>query len=198
MRLRQLEALYWSRRGSTEGAAAHLHKARQALETLRPGGSPADEETHGILGGVYKRLSELEAAVPSWLRRCHEEYRRGWELSQQTNNYLGINAASTALWLGEKEEANRLAAEVRQTLDALREALRTSEGGPRTLTYWDQATLAEACLLLGDLERSRTLYAEAFARFKEKVADIEVTRKQGRRILDKLGLGGQSADVLGG
>jgi len=197
LRLRQLEALYWSRRGSAEGVVGHLYKARQALETLRPGGSPADEETHGILGGIYKRLSELEAAQPSWLRRCHEEYRRGWELSQQSNNYLGINAASTALWLGQKETASHLAAEVRLSLDALREALRTSEGAPRTLTYWDQATLAEACLLLGDLERSRTLYAEAFARFPEKVAEIEITRKQARRILANLGQDNRSADVLG-
>lgn len=197
LRLRQLEALYWSRRGSTEGVVGHLHQARQALEMLRPGGSPADEETHGILGGVYKRLSELDAAENSWLRRCHEEYRRGWELSQHSNIYLGINAASTAVWLGEKEAANRLAAEVKQNLDALREALRTKEGGPRTLTYWDQVTLAEACLLLGDLEQSRTLYAEAFARFPEKVAEIEVTRKQARRILATLGQSNQSADLLG-
>jgi tetratricopeptide (TPR) repeat protein len=197
LRLSQLEALYWSRRGSAEGVAGHLHQARQALETLRPGGSPADEETHGILGGVYKRLSELDAAEPSWLRRCHEEYRRGWELSRHANNYLGINAASTALWLGQKEAAHQLAAEVGQSLDALREALRTGEGGPRTLTYWDQVTLAEACLLLGELERSRGLYAEAFARFPEKVADIEVTRKQARRILETMGQGGRSADVLG-
>lgn len=197
LRLRQLEALYWSRRGSAEGVAGHLHKARQALETLRSEGSPADEETHGILGGIYKRLSELDDAEPSWLRRCHEEYRRGWELSQQTNNYLGINAASTALWLGQKEAANHLAAEVRQSLDALREALPTSEGAPRTLTYWDQVTLAEACLLLGDLERTRALYTEAFARFPEKVAEIEVTRKQARRILENLGQDSRSADVLG-
>jgi hypothetical protein len=197
LRLRQLEALYWSRRGSAEADVRHLHKARQALEAIRPGGSPADEETHGILGGIYKRLAELDAANTSWLRRCYEAYRRGWDLSQHTNNYLGINAATIALRLGEKKEADYLAAEVKQVLDALRESLRTSGTGSRTLTYWDQATLAEACLLLGDLKGARDLYSDAFARFPEKTAEIEVTRTQARRILADLGQDNRSAEVLG-
>ena len=87
--------------GAQEGEVKHLHRARAELEALRPSGSPADEETHGILAGIYKRLSDQDPANASWLQRCHEVYLRGWELSQEMNNYLGINAASTALWLGQ-------------------------------------------------------------------------------------------------
>lgn len=196
VRLKQLVALYWSRRGDREGKVEHLHLARHALEGIAPTISWADEETLGILAGIYKRLAQLDSA-DAWLRKCQETYRAGWVLSEETNWYLGINAAATALWLGQQGEVVHLAGLVRKSLENLRQQLQASPGGPRPLTYWDQVTLAEAYLLLRDLDRAGPLYRDAFARFPEKTSEIGVTKKQAQRNLEHLGLSGRADEVLG-
>jgi hypothetical protein len=197
LRLRQLEALCASRRSDRAGGDALLHRARHLLEGIEPTGSPADQETLGILAGVYKRLWQQAPAQRDWLRRCHDTYRAGWVQSQQANAYLGVNAASTALWLGQ-DLARQLAEQVCQTLDERLHWLnRSAEGGPGPMTYWDQVTLAEARLLLGDEQGAGELYRAAFARFESQTADVAVACAQARRILEHRGQAERAAAILG-
>ena len=197
-RLRQLLGLYWSRRGQNEGNVEHLHRARRELEPLLPrsGGGATDEETFGILGGVYKRLSDL---VPDerekWLRQARDTYRAGWDQSGRTNDYLGINAATAALWLGSGEVAE-VAQTIRDVLAEVADRLRTTSGD-HPLTYWDQVTWAEAELLLGEWARAGELYRTAFERHPTRAADIAVAVGQARRVLEQLRQSARAGEILG-
>jgi len=197
-RLRQLLGLYWSRRGGDERSAEHLHRARAELEPLLPqGGAPAtDEDTFGILGGVYKRLAELEpAAADEWLSKSAATYRAGWEQSRRTNEYLGINTATLAFFRG--EDVRALAEPIRDRMEAVEARLRAAGHGPRPLTFWDQATWATAELLLRNWAAAGELYRDAFARFPEQVGYIDVTVWQARLILDRTGESARAAEILG-
>jgi hypothetical protein len=195
-RLRQLDGLYWSRRGGAEQNVEHLHTARAVLEPLLPqGGALAtDEETFGILGGVYKRLSELDpVSARDWLWQSHRTYRAGWEQSRRGNDYLGINAATTGLWLG-LDTVAAVAEPICDGLSALAARLR-ADG--RALDFWDQVTWAEALLLRRDLGPAGEQYRDAFGRSPDRAPEIGVAAKQARRILDQLGESARAADVLG-
>lgn len=197
-RLRQLMGLYWSRRGGDEKSAEHLHRARAELEPLLPqGGALAtDEETFGILGGVYKRLSDLDpVSARDWLWQSQRTYRAGWEQSRRANEYLGINAATLGLLLG--EDVRALAEPLRDSLAAVEERLRGAGHGPRPLTYWDQVTWAEAELLLRNWTAAAELYRDAFARFAAQEGSISATVAQARRVLDHMGELARAAEVLG-
>jgi len=201
LRLRQLIGLYWSRRGQSEESVEHLHRARKELEPLRLRGraSAADEETFGILAGVYKRLAELDPTnAADWLRQCQFTYREGWEQSRRTNGYLGINAATMAVLLGQPMEvAEEIAGLIRDRLSNLQDRLRASSGVERPLTYWDQVTWAEAELLLSNWGHAGELYRDAFARFATRTRDIAETVRQARRVLDRLSRRELAAGVLG-
>jgi hypothetical protein len=152
-----------------------------------------DEETLGISAGLFKRLAETRDDR-AWLTRAHRAYLRGWECSRHTNAYLGINAASTALFLGQPTLAEELGSSVRDLL-LRRLALLggTSANASAVLGYWDSVTLAEAHLLLGDFAAARTSYREAFARQAAGRGSVEVTRHQLGRLLPLLG-GGTEVD----
>lgn len=199
-RLRQLMGLYWSRLGGQKTSADDLNRARRELEPLLPraGAVATDEETFGILGGVYKRLADLDpndTAKGQWLRKSRDVYRDGWERSGRANDYLGINAATLALWLG--EGGAEIAGPIRDRLSALESRLQTAGRGPRPLTYWDQVIWAEAELLLRDWDRAGELYRDAFARFAARTGDIKSTADQARRILERMGESARAGQILG-
>src|SRR5262249_54643038 len=151
-------------------------------------GTPADEETQGILAGVYKRYWQQDPANLTWLTHCHAAYKEGWERSQQTNTYLGINAATTALWLGQSEQASVLAGQVVQLLQERQRQLAEMNYEPVQLNYWDQATLAEGYLLQRRLPEARAAYKSAFQNHASETRNHSVTREQARRIVSRLGL----------
>jgi hypothetical protein len=163
------------------------------LEALPQVGSDSDDETFGILAGVYKRLHTLEDHVPSWESLAHEMYAEGWRRSEEENAYLGLNTASTALFLGKDQETFDLAFKVKKLVE-------TSVVKPQAhVSYWDQVTLAEALLLLPtpDLTRAAELYRDAFAKASELSGHVATTKEQARRILTKRGLADKCNDILG-
>jgi hypothetical protein len=177
LRCKQLQALLWSNTG-------RLDDARLSLEHEERNRSTIDEETCGILAGVYKRLWK-KSQNADWLRKCQQCYRKGWQRSSETNGYLGINAAYTALNLEQESVARSLAAEVGRMLEKRLQDFVTLRSG-LALNYWDQVMLAEA-LLYEDPQRAAALYREAFAVFPEQKRNIKVSCVQAREILTKLG-----------
>ena len=172
IRLRQLQGLLHSRAGRLDEACA-------LLKSIEGTDSAADEETHGILGGIYKRRSVANPEQSlQWLRACRDHYDHGWNRSRETNVYLGINAAATALWLGNPERTTTIAASIRDRLSLRREKLRSSAGDIAYLHCWDQLTLAEAHLLLGEWDASRNAYAEACEHFPMKKQALQVAFTQ--------------------
>jgi tetratricopeptide (TPR) repeat protein len=181
LRLRQLEGLYYSRTGE-------LEKALRTLEEAPRTGTVADEETEGILAGAYKRCWQRTPGDQEMLLRCHCTYRDAWERSGQSNTYLGINAATTALWLGIANVARDLAGVVANRLEARRRQL-GQQVGHGELNYWDRVTLAESYLLLKREKEACEGYEAAFRRYPEQVENIRVSREQARQIVERLGLG---------
>jgi tetratricopeptide (TPR) repeat protein len=186
LRLRQLQGLALSRLKEYE-------EALQVLEPLRRSNSqdPADGETEGIVAGVYKRQGRLD--------ECQKAYAKAWRGSRKSNVYLGVNAATVALLLGRAAEARRIAADVRQRLeDRLRALAARGDRAEVVLGYWDQVTLAEAILVLGDLEAAGDAYRLGFDRHPERPNDHEVTRDQALRVLSHLDVSAAEAERFRG
>lgn len=158
----QLSALAHSLRGEHD-------KARGLIATLTH-----SAESGGITGGMYKRRY-FETGQRAWLRGSFEEYDRTHQVSPDP--YPAINAAATALWLGEPGLSRTRAAEARELL----------EKRPQTqLTHWDWATFGEAALLSGDIESALRYYEKGVALEPSHGRDIAVMRRQVRRNLDAL------------
>jgi hypothetical protein len=184
LRLRQLVGLSYSRQKDLDQARRWLEPL---LERYRD-----DEETIGITAGLFKRLADAQGDA-AWMARAHQGYRRGWERSGQSNAYLGINAASTALFLGQDALARELAGGVRNLLQRRLALLGgTASDASGVLGFWESVTLAEAHLLLRDLPAARASYREAFARHASLSGSVGVARGQLARLLPLLGTG---ADV---
>jgi len=157
-------------RALSHSLLGHHDAAHGLLVSMPPSG-----ESGGISGGVFKRRY-LETRKKAWLQGAFDEYERTYEVSRDP--YPGINAAATALWLGNKKLSRARAKEV---LEAL-EAKPTSER-----THWDWATLGEAFLLGGKTKRAISCYQEAIGKDPTLLRNISVMRKQARISLRQLG-----------
>ncbi len=180
LRLRQLRGLALSRE-------KNFNEALKELELLESQG-PDDEETIGITAGVYKRRWLDAKNEREWLAKAQRAYRHGWKCSKRNNAYLGVNAATTALWLERPDEARQLAAEVEKLLGERAATLAKHKDDPDlAYNYWDRVTLAEAQVLLGKFADARRNYEVAFAKHPKQKANIAVTRAQLDEILRALG-----------
>ncbi len=181
LRLRQLRGLHYSRTGQLREAIAYLDPLLSQYGD--------DEELAGIMAGAYKRLWQTGRNNQEWLSKSHRTYLRAWERTRETNVYLGINAAATALWMGRRAESQALAGKVREVLRSRAAALAPHPGGSDLAqNYWDQVTLAEAELLSGDIASSRRSYRVAFEHHTAKRSGIKVSCQQRDEILKALGL----------
>jgi class 3 adenylate cyclase len=174
-RLRQLLALALARSGASRAAIP-------LLETLRAEGH-TDEETLGLLARVYKDLA-ADGASPverrRYLESAHTYYAEAHRLSGGI--WTGINAATTALLLGRRDDAAALAREVRDR------CLRAEADDPtRASDYWHLATLAEARLILGGWLEAEPAYVRAAAAGRARPADTASTRRNARLIIHELG-----------
>ncbi|HJT75800.1 MAG TPA: tetratricopeptide repeat-containing protein [Gemmataceae bacterium] len=180
LRLRQLMGLHWSRNGELEEALRWLEPLHARFKD--------DEETAGITAGVYKRRWLRDRDNRADLEKSHRAYRGAWKSSRKKSVYAAINAAATALWLGREGDARQLAGEVVEQLHRRAASLPADLRDVRQpFSYWDQVTLAEAQLLLGDWSAARQAYREAFARHATRLGDIKVTRDQLAEHLEALG-----------
>jgi hypothetical protein len=167
LRLRQLQGLALARAGDVRRANAIV--ARLAAE------GHEDGETLGLLGRTHKdlalqgegdaRAAHLEAAFAAYERAYRAARARG---EQAAAGYTGINAAAMAVLRGDLARARDLADEVRTG----------GRAGPAD--YWQEATLAEAALILGDAAQARAGYAHAATLAGRNYGDLGSTRRQAR------------------
>jgi hypothetical protein len=108
--------------------------------------------------------------------------------------YLGVNAAALALWLGLPGHA-ATAARVRDGVEERRCGL---EAAGRQLNCWDQLTLAEAHLLLGEWDSAALRYREAHERFPKWASALEVACGQAEQDLIALGRADLTASICPG
>lgn len=180
-RLLLLHGLHLSRSGKLTGALAVLEPAFRRF--------PNDPEAAGILAGVYKRLWQQDRTQVQWLKRSFDTYQAGWKASRETSDYLGTNAATTALWLGRRDVSAALARTLRDTMAERMRRLETRLNDPLgAMEYWAGVTVAELELLAGDLPAAQTIYARIFTLHADKTGNIAVTRGQAEMILRAMGM----------
>lgn len=177
VRLRQLQALALLRAGVPD-------KAETILLGLETEGNE-EEETIGLLARIHKERWESEKTNPDSgvreLSLAHSYYHKAYDLAG--GNWSGINAATTALLLGQNEDALMLAGKVRES--CLREIEPADNQDDRN--YWLLATLAEASLVLQDWPEAESLYRRAAKVGGHKFGDLSSTRHNALLILNHLG-----------
>jgi hypothetical protein len=179
VRIRQLLSLALARSGATKRASEILQKLHEE--------GHSDGETLGILGRTHKSLWEEETSAKEkrkQLEKSHAVYCEAYEIARNTGNlddayYTGINAAATALLLGQGDQASDLSKSVTKTANR---ALQL--GGD---LYWALATLAEASLIAKDWSKAEDHYRQAAEAAKGRFADLSTTRRQARVLLDHIG-----------
>lgn len=178
VRLRQLQALALSRSGAVE-------RANKILGGL-VGEGHADEETLGLLARTHKDLwarAAGKAERERHLRKACEIYARAFR--ESGGYYTGINAATMALVSGLRDEAHRLAREVRAS--CLRELQRLEAASDN---YWLLATLGEASLILHEWRAADEWYGRAALVGRDRYGELNSTRRNARLLIAHLGADG--------
>lgn len=155
-------------------ALAQMGSAARAQEILNAlvAKDPHNRETLSLLGRTYKDRWCAEPENETYLRQAFDYYNRAFEVPPP-DSYPGINAATIALLLRETDKANRLA---RTILEICRQ---------QPDNYWKHATIAEALVVLGDIEGAREAYRAAVATENDLRA-FSSTRKQARALSRQL------------
>ncbi len=144
-------------------ALGSTDEARRTLESA-PMGGPGDPETLGLLGRICK---DLAAAAPEvserngLLAEAGQYYELGFERALELSDregaeYCGINVASMAVLLDDRDGAERMAEE-------------TKKYSLSDDSFYSLATRAEIALILKNEEEARALYRRV----------IEVTEREG-------------------
>jgi adenylate cyclase len=189
--LEHLYGLVLARSGAPERAAelaAELHRDFGDDPKL-------DANVLGLLGRTEKDLAGRatdERARRTHLRRSFAIYRMAFRRTGKS--YGAINAATLALLLGWDKPATDLAVAAREC--ALLELQAAENAGQRT--YWEEATLAEAALIIGDMNEAARRYGDAARSAAGELSDLSSMRKQARLILAHRGEGSDWLDRIFG
>jgi len=157
----------------------NLQSVASNIEELLAAGVKS-ENLHGLAGRCYKDLF-LKTSDRSYLLRAFERYHEGFLAHHQKSYYLGINAASCAFALGEKDVSRDLAQRVLSLLS------------DDTQDAWEIATHGECLLLLDRIEDAALSYSKAAKLNINDLLSRTSMRRQARWILKEMG---QSYDAL--
>jgi class 3 adenylate cyclase/tetratricopeptide (TPR) repeat protein len=157
--LQQRMALALAQMGSSSRAQAILNALVEK--------DPTNRETLSILGRTYKDQWCADPKNEQRLRQAFDYYNRAFEVPP-ADYYPGINAATIAFLLREKDKAASIAKTV----------LEICQGQPDD--YWKHATVAEALVVLGDTEGARNAYRAAVSLESDNLRAFSSTRKQAR------------------
>ena len=121
---------------------------------------------------AYKLRSDEQTPLLTLARNAY------LEIFQDTDDtFPGINAATLSVFIGETETAQSIAQQIFNSLSNLE----NKKG------YWDYATLAEACIILGDNEGAKKAIQQASLLPEVSLADKASTLKQVDRLLAVIG-----------
>lgn len=150
-------------------ALAQMGSATRAQEILAPlaAKAPPNRETLSILGRTFKDQWYANPSNELCLRQAFDCYSRAFEM-EPPDFYPGINAATVAFLLNEKDKASALA---RRVLEICR---------AQPDDYWKNATIAETLVILGDLDGARQAYRSAVGAATVNLRALSSTRKQAR------------------
>ncbi|MEX1118133.1 MAG: tetratricopeptide repeat-containing protein [Terrimicrobiaceae bacterium] len=161
-------ALATARSGAPQSAQALLRQKQAILSDA--------QEANSLLARTFKDLWK-SSGEERYLKEAFRLYHLDYTTTRGDRSFPGVNAASMAFFLGERDAAQKIAGEV---LELLRSK-------PDTSSYWDQVTIAECLLVSGQIEPSRAAYAGAAGRGQVAHAHLATTRGQARLLLRKIG-----------
>ncbi|MDX6693740.1 MAG: hypothetical protein QOF02_1343 [Blastocatellia bacterium] len=175
VRLRQLQALALARSGVTQRAN------ELASQLLKEGHN--DEETLGLLARTHKDLWSLATAKQDKRKQLRLAYKFYNEAHKRSGGYYsGINVATMALLLDDRERAVALAKKLREEcLDELKKLEPESDE-----RYWPLATLGEAALIMGEMKEAEGWYGQAGENGQTSIGQLTSTRRNARLILERL------------
>ena len=153
-----------------------FQEAIDVLSELKASGHQ-DPETLGILAAAWDGLY-LDTGKTLHLRKARELYRTAFQADPK-DSYTGINAASKSLFLGERDEAARLAGAV------LPLVAHAADGED----FWPACTLGEVYLLQGRVGDAAAQYQRVIDRHPTSKGDLTSTEQQARRLCSALALG---------
>jgi 3',5'-cyclic AMP phosphodiesterase CpdA len=163
---------YLRRSGAHEEAGKLL---RQALAL-----NPADVESMGMLGGLYKRKAlefmrqDDQDGARTWFRQSREMYTRA--LAVDPNDiYSLVNAGASAFIDGDKQP------------QAYRRVIQLVSDDHRSTVTWDLLALGEASLVLGMREQGLSAYSSAVAR-TDFNAELGQSASEQLKLLEHFGL----------
>lgn len=168
-------------------ALRRLQRYRESIEVLSElkAAGHQDPETMGILAAAWDGCYQESGKVLN-LRRSRELYRTAFQADPRSY-YTGINAAAKSLFLGELDEAARLAELV---LPLVQHAADGKD-------FWAGCTLAEVYLLKRDTAAAAKQYQKMIDIFGARIGDLAETRRQATRICKALVLDeGETKKVL--
>lgn len=163
--LQQRMALALAQMGSSARAQAILNGLAAT--------DPTNRETLSILGRTYKDEWCADPANEKLLRLSFDHYNRAFEV-EPPDSYPGINAATIALLLKETSKAKQIATMVLEICQKQAD------------DYWKLATVAEALVILGDIEGAKRAYRAAVASEQDNLRAYSSTRKQARALSRQL------------
>lgn len=173
--LRQLQGLALARSGATA-------EANRVLEALRSDGH-LDDQTLGILARTHKDLGLN--ATGSERRRHLEAACAGYAAAFERGGgyWTGINVATLAALLGERDRSSAVARTVMANCRAALDGLPPAHPD----RYWALATMGEACLVTADLDAAEHWYRQAAASGSRRFGDLNSTRRHAVLLLQHLG-----------
>ena len=142
---------------------------------------------------LVARLAKDEAFATSGTQR-RELLRRAADLYEAAALQFGrfftcINAATLRLLAGDVDCARELAEKARHLVEADRDSGATAD-------YWQEATTAEAALIIGDVDEAKRALGHATAIAGEDYAAMAVTRRQLRLVCEANGIDAAVLDAL--
>ena len=183
--LRQLLALALARSGAAGSANALL------TELYAEG--HRDEETVGLLARTHKDLAREAGESPEaqkHLRKAFDFYSQAYG---STGGYwTGLNAATLALLLGERERATSLAEEVARRCRGQLDRKEPANGD----RYWILSTLGETALLLRRWSEAQEWYSQALEVGRGNWGSLHSTRHNAKLLAQHLGEGMELVDKL--
>ncbi len=166
LKLNQLLALALARSGATVAANSLL------LQLVQTG--QQDDETLGLLARTHKDLwlqATTKEVGDQQLQSAFERYLQAYKLTY--SSWTGINAATLAMAMGQPQQAQTIAQQVREyCLQKL-----SSVSSRSANDYWTLATLGEAALILGEWSEAETWYGQAVEMGQGRYGDLSSTRK---------------------
>jgi class 3 adenylate cyclase len=161
--------LYW-------GALAHARsgaskRAHALLDQAEAAGDARDHLVNilSLRGRLWKDAYQRALDKPeerAMAERARQQYLAAYGLEHDV--YPGINAATLSLLLGDRPAALTLAQQI---------VARLTEQA-RQRTFWDDATLGEARLVLGQFEQAAESYASAYAQSAGDAGSVATMRRQ--------------------